>query len=87
MLQNEVKQKKIRVASMLHSHGVDTCLAEGVHADIVVQGRVHAVNANYVDTKLLEEWEISLASISKSKRVDEVRRFPKWIVSGSNNIA
>jgi len=74
------------VAGKLHSHGVDTSLTEGIHAVIVVQGRVHAVNTNYIDTKFLEEWKISLASISKRKRVDEVRRFPEWIVSGSNNI-
>jgi hypothetical protein len=51
----------------------------------VVERRVNAVDADRVDCKLLEEWEITCASIRKGKRVDEVRRFSKGIVTALDN--
>ena len=84
MLQNEVN-KRIGMATKLHLHGINACLTEGGHAIIVVQGRVHAVDTNYIDFEFLEEWKISLASVSLSKRVNEVRRFSEWIVSRSHH--
>ena len=52
-------------------HGVDTGAAEVGHAAVVVQRRVDAVDTDGVDAELLEERNISFASISISQRVDK----------------
>jgi len=47
-------------------HGVDSGLVKGTHAGIVIEGVVHAVNTDDVDTELLQIGDIASTSSAVS---------------------
>lgn len=57
-----------------NAHCVNARSTECGHALIVVKGGVDAVHADGIDTELLEEWNISLASGWERKWVDVICR-------------
>jgi len=70
-------RKRIQDACL---HRVNSSIAKGLHARVVVLGRVDAVDTNSVDVELLEEREVPRASISVDKGVGEARRFKERVV-------
>jgi len=52
-------------------HGVDSSLVKGTHARIVIEGVVHAVNTDHVDTELLQIGDIASTSSGVGQGVDE----------------
>jgi hypothetical protein len=63
-------------------HSVDASVAEGLHACIVVERRVDAVDTNCVDASVCENRCITSATSSVGKRVNEGGRLAKVVVFG-----
>lgn len=51
----------------------------------MVEGRVYTVDSNSIDTKLLQEWQVSRTSITVRQRVDEVRRLEERVIRVSRD--
>ena len=66
-------------------HGVNSGLFKGVHARIMIEGVVHAVNTDDVDPEVLQIWNITSTSTVVGQGVDEgggLKERVVWIISG-----
>ena len=64
---------------LLVSHRVNAGIAESLHARIMVERRIHAVNTYGVDSELLQEGEITSATSVVGEGINEVSRLLEWV--------
>lgn len=68
-----------------NEHGVDSSVAKGFHAVVVVQAGIDTVDTERVHAQILKIRQITGAGIANRKRVDKGRRLAKCVIVALNN--
>lgn len=74
-----------RILTMYHLHGIYSGSTESAHARVVIQARVDTVNADGIDTQVLQKRQVTGASSAVGEGVYEARRLLECVVITRND--